>query len=112
MEKIDVRARRGNLNCARHAVTSFEQWPVERFPIEGDEHAALRYALGQRHQQRMLLAWLAHEKLLDFEAARVPPGDADQEGIGASASREARGLGIEEKPLRGVAYFLGRAEGE
>ena len=28
----------------------------------------------------MFLAVVAHEELLDFKAARVPPGDADQEG--------------------------------
>ena len=60
----------------------------------------------------MLLALLAHEKLLDFEAARVPPGDADEKGIRASASREAGGFRIEEKPLRGLAHFFGRSGSE
>src|SRR5690348_4424226 len=112
MKEVDMRARRGNINCPRHAETSFEQRPVKRFSIESDQYAALGYALGQRDQHGMLLALLAHKKLFDFEAARVPPRDANEERIGASASGQSRGFRIEEKPLRGVAHFLRRARSQ
>src|SRR5690242_19869106 len=60
----------------------------------------------------MLLALLAHKKLFDFEAARVPPGDAHEKRIGAGASGQSSGFRVEEKPLPGIAHFLGRARSE
>ena len=38
--------RGGGFDRARHAVTSFEQRPVERFAVEGDEDGALGHAFG------------------------------------------------------------------
>ena len=57
----------------------------------------------------MLLAIVAHEKLLDFETARVPPCDADEKRVGARAPGEACRFSIEEKPLTRVRDFRGCA---
>ena len=60
----------------------------------------------------MLFAVLAHEELFDFEAARVPPGDADQERICARAAGDAGRFRIEKKPLLRIADAIGRAGSE
>jgi len=41
---------------------------------------------------------IAHEELLDYEAAAFPPTHADQKGIGTRASRQAGSLSVEKKP--------------
>ena len=50
----------------------------------------------------MFFGEVAHEELLDLEAAGVPPSDADEEGVGAGAAREAGGFRVEEEPARGI----------
>ena len=54
----------------------------------------------------MLFVEVAHEKLLDLQAAGIPPGQADQECIGSCAAGKPGGFGVEEQPLR-----LGRRGG-
>ena len=46
-----------------------------------------------------LFAVIAHEELAHAEAFRGDAADADQEGAGARASGQSRGLGVEERPL-------------
>ena len=57
----------------------------------------------------MFLAVIAHEELLDFETARVPPGDANEKRVGAGASGEPGRFGVEEEPLSRVGNSLARA---
>ncbi len=108
MQKIEMRAQFGRADRARHAVARFEKRPIERFSVEGDEHAAFRNPFRERHKHRMLLAVLAHEKLLDFKSARVPPGNAHHERIRSRSAREARRFRIEEKPLLRVCDIIRR----
>ena len=56
----------------------------------------------------MLFGVIAHEKLLDLEASGVPPREADQERVRARAAGQARGFGVEKKPLIGI---FGQARG-
>jgi hypothetical protein len=109
MQKIQMRAGCGSTNCARHAVARFEQRPVKRFAVEGDEHASLGHSFGESHEDGVLLALLAHEKLLDFEPTGVPPGYAYQKRIRPSASRKARGFRVEKEPLPRVLGLVGGA---
>src|SRR6266851_4110741 len=50
----------------------------------------------------MLLAKIAHEKLLDLQRAGVPPRQPDQKCICARAARQARGFRIQKKPFRWI----------
>src|SRR5579863_6503305 len=102
MQEIEVRFRSGNFDFARHAEARVEQWPIERFAVESDEHAPLGHALGESVELRMFFAVLAHEELLHLEAAGVPPGDANEKSVGARAAGEAGGFRVEEKPLLGI----------
>ena len=93
-------------NGARHAIACFEQRPVKTFPVKCYEDRTLLKTLGQFQQHGMFFVKIAQEKLLNLQAAGIPPGDAHHERIGSRASREARGLRIEEEPLSRVdGYF-------
>ena len=102
MKKIQMRGGNARRNAARHSETSFQQRPIKTFPIECDEHAALGQPFIQRQQQRMFLAKIAHEKLLDLQAAGIPPREADEKRIRAGAADESGGFRIQKKPLRGI----------
>src|ERR1700693_2807335 len=60
----------------------------------------------------MFLTLLAHERLLDFKSALIPPRDDHQEGERAGSPCQSGGLGIEEKPLARVAGHLRRPRSE
>ncbi len=105
VQKIQVRARRRRANRARHPVARFEQRPVERFPVECHEHRPLRHAFPERHEQRMFLAVLAHEKLLHLEPARIPPRQAHKKRIRPAASCQSRRFRVQKKPLPRIARF-------
>src|SRR5216683_1262462 len=68
----------------------------------GVQHVPLRKAGGDFVQNRMLLAKIAHEKLLDLQRAGVPPRQPDQKCICARAARQARGFRIQKKPFRWI----------
>ena len=102
MQEIEVDARDWRSNRSRHAIASFEQRPVERFPVERDEYRTLAQALGQRREQRMLFTVLTHEQLLDLQASAFPPCQADQKRIRSRPACESCRLRIKKKPLLGV----------
>ena len=54
----------------------------------------------------MLFIEIAHEELLDLQASRVPPRDANHERIRAGAAREAGRFRVQEKPLFGIERGL------
>ncbi len=60
-------------------------------------------------QDRMLVAEIAHEKLLDLQRTGVPPRHANQKCICTRATRQAGGFGIEKKPFRWVRHRGPRA---
>src|SRR4029077_15287687 len=60
----------------------------------------------------MFFAVLAHEELLQLEAAGVPPGDANEKSVGARAAGEAGGFCVEEKPLLGIGGAFRRIRSE
>ena len=106
MQKIEMGAQLRRANRARHAIARLEQRPVEGFAVEGDEHGPLGDALGQGGEQRMFVAVVTHEQLLDFEAAGIPPGNADEKRIRARPPGYSGGLRVEEKPLARIGDFL------
>ena len=99
-----MRPRHRRRDLSRHAKPCFEQRPVERFAIERDQYPPFGHAFRQGHEQRVFLAVLAHEKLFDFQASRVPPGDAYQKGIRSGAAHQPGCFGIQKKPLPRIAY--------
>src|SRR5579863_9252486 len=102
VQEIEVSAQFGRADRTRHAVARFEQRPIERFSVEGDQYAAFRDPFREGHKHGMLFAVLAHKKLFDFETACVPPRDAHHERVCAGSTREAGGFRVEEKPLSWV----------
>ena len=56
----------------------------------------------------MLFAMVAHEKLLHFQAARVPPRDSHQKWVRSRAAHKAGGLRVEKQPLPRVGHFVRR----
>ena len=99
MQKIEMRGEARYGDAARHRESAFEQRPVEGFSVEGDEHGAGREAFRQFVQHGMLIAKIAHEKLLYLQAACVPPRDANQKCIGARPACQAGSFRIQKKPL-------------
>ena len=116
MQQIQMHLGRKGRHAARHAVARFEQWPVEAFTIERHQHGPLLHALGEFEQQRMLFIEIAHEELLDLQAARIPPRDADQKRIRAGASGKAGRFRVQKQPLfgveRGPEFFAHRRAAE
>ena len=83
----------------RHQVATFEQRPVECFPVKRHQHRTFRNSCGKLQQHRVLLRKIAHHELLELQASRVPPRDSDQECIRASSAGESRGLRVQKKPF-------------
>ena len=91
-------SRCGRRNGSRHPITCFEQWPVERFAVERDQHRAFCQPLCKCREQRRLFTVLTHEQLLDLKAPAFPPSKADQKRIGSRPSGESCCLRVEKKP--------------
>jgi len=102
MEKVKMRSEPRSGDGTSHGEAAFEERPIERFSVEGDENGTLGDAGGQFVQQRVFVGEIAHEKLFDLKTAGVPPAETHQESIGAGAAGEAGGFGIEEEPLRRI----------
>ncbi len=102
MQQIQVRRKPRHGDRSRHREAVFEQWPIERLAVEGDQYGPLRNARGDFVQNRMLLAEIAHEKLLDLQRTRVPPRQSNQKRVGTRAARQASGFRIEKKPFRWI----------
>lgn len=102
MQEVEMRGEPGGTNGARHGEAALEERPVKSLPVERHQHRALGQPGGEFVQERMLLAKIAHEELLDLKTASIPPGDSYKEGVSTGAAGEAGGFGIEKEPLRGV----------
>src|SRR6266849_9928990 len=99
MEEIEVCHKMWSCDGSCHRKTAFEQGPIERLAVEGEEHGAIGEPRSQLVQKRMFFGEVAHEELLDFEAACLPPSDPDEKCVRAGASGETGRLGVEKKPL-------------
>src|ERR1700674_574512 len=106
MKKIEMCLWRGGRNLPAHTIAGFEQRPVERLAIECHQHSALGEPLGQRGQQRALLAEVTHEQLFDFESATLPTREADEKCVGAAPSRQSRGFRVKKYPPLGIRNIL------
>ncbi len=104
MQQIQMRERSTRRDRARHSVARFQQRPIKTFPIESDEHRTLFHAARQFEQEGVLLIEVPHEELLDLQAARIPPGQTHQKCVGARATRQARGFGIQKEPLLRISH--------
>src|SRR3982074_257961 len=93
----------GSCDRSRHREAIFQQRPIERFPIKGDKNRAVGEAHGKLVEDRVLFMEVAHEELLDLQAAGIPPRKTDQECVGSSAARKTRSFGVEEQPFRWVS---------
>src|SRR6516225_2306165 len=102
MEQVEMRSDGGHADGSRHGETIFEQRPVKAFSIEGDEDMALGKAGGEFREQGVLFGEVAEKHLFYLEAAGVPPGKADEEGVSAGAAGKACGFGVEEQPFLGI----------
>jgi len=105
-----AKVRRGN--GARHCETIFEKGPIEGFAIEGDEYGAVGEARSEFVKERVLFGEIAHEELFDLQASAIPPGNTDEEWIGASAAGQARGFRVEKEPLAGIFQSQASVERE
>lgn len=121
MEQIQMGGQLRDAHRASHSEAIFEKRPIKGFAVEGDKDRALRDARGEFLEQGVFFVKVAKEELLDLQAASVPPGEANEEGIGARAAGEARGFGVQEEPFVGIAqqgvgaatdFFAARAREE
>jgi hypothetical protein len=106
MKKIEMCQWIGWRNLPAHTIAGFEQWPVERFAIERNQHPALGEPLRQREQQRPLFVVVAHEQLFNFQSATLPPCEADKKRIGPAPARKSGGFRVEKDPLLGIRNLL------
>jgi len=104
MQQIEMCGEPRDAHRARHGETVFEQRPIEGFAVEGDQDGALGNACGEFFKERVFLVYIAEKELFDVQATGVPPGEADEEGVGAGAAGEAGGFGVEEKPLFRITH--------
>src|SRR5260370_12784615 len=107
MKQIEMRRELRNFDGARHGEAALEQWPVTGLAVKGDQDGTLRDASCQFVQQRIFLAKIAKEQLLDLKAAGIPPGQPYEERVGARAAGEASGFRVEEQPT--FRIFQGRS---
>jgi len=112
MQQVEMGGELRDPHGAGHGEATFEQRPIEGFAIEGDENWTLGDARREFMKKGIFFVEVAEEKLFDLQAAGVPPGEADEEGVGAGAAGEASGFGVEEKPFFGVAHGRVGAAGE
>ena len=71
---------------ARHREAALQEWPIERFSIEGDEDRAFGETPAELMKKGMFFGEIAHEELLDLQAAGIPPGQAHEKRVGSRAS--------------------------
>ena len=102
MQQIEMRGELRNVNDAGHGEAIFQERPIESFAVESDEDGTFGDAGGKLLEKRIFLVEVAKEELFDLEAAGVPPGEADEECIGAGAAGEAGSLCVEEEPFVGI----------
>ena len=88
-----------NTNGAGHGETIFEQRPIEGFAVEGDQHGAVGQTRREFFQKRIFFVEIAEKQLFDLQAARIPPGEPDEKGVGAGTAGESGGFGVEEEPF-------------
>ena len=112
VEEVEVGAGGGRGERASHAIAGLDQRPVERFAVKGDQDGALSHAFLKGEEDGVLVGVIAHEELLDLQAAGIPPSEADEKRIRAGAAREAGGFGVEEEPGGGVGGVFGGVGGE
>jgi hypothetical protein len=101
-QQIQMLQRTERRPLPRHAEARFEQRLIEGAAVVSDQHFELLQMLGERAQLAGLFAEVAHEKLAHAKTLRRDAAHADQKRVGARASRQAGGFGIQEAP------FLGR----
>ena len=75
MQQIEMRCQLWRLDRPRHREAILEQRPVERFAVKRHKHRTLREPRRQFMQNRMFFVKIAHEKLFDLQATRIPPGE-------------------------------------
>ncbi len=91
-----MRGEGRSIEDTSHAEACVEQGPIEGFAIEGEEDGTGGDAAREEMEHGVFFAEIAHEILLDLEAACLPPGDADEEGIGAGTAGQAGGFCVKE----------------
>jgi hypothetical protein len=62
---------------SRHRESALEQRPIKCLSVECNEYGTFRDAFCQFAEHGMFISEIAHEKLLDLKAARVPPANSD-----------------------------------
>src|SRR5690606_10056069 len=102
VDEVEVRPF-GQGRHAAHDGARAEERDVEGLTVEGDEHRGLLDALRKPRDDGGLLAHAAEEELLRDEVPVFEEGEADEEGHGARAAGEARGLGVEVERAAGIA---------
>src|ERR687887_83577 len=81
----------------RHDEAGLEERQVEAGTVEGDDAAgACQYRLQAREQRRFLVE-VTHEVLSHDEALVLEPPGADEKGVRARSTGQARGLRIQEE---------------
>src|ERR1700730_12148955 len=99
----------GSCDRSRHRKAIFQQRQIERCPVKGDKNGALGEVHGKLVEDRVLFMEIAHEELLDLQAAGIPPRETDQECVGSRTAGKPRSFGVEEQPFRWVSEGALRA---
>ncbi len=109
VEEVQVRHLPEGEAAAVQAEAGVEERDVEGLPVVGDDAREAGEVFFEGLQQRPLLVIVAHEVLPHLEAVALEPARADQEGGGAGAAGETRGLGVQEDRFPQVEAGRGRA---
>src|SRR5438477_382319 len=106
MKEIEMRPQSRRRNLPAHAIAGFEQWPIERLSIEGNNNRALSDPLSQGEQHRAFLAVFAQEELLNLKAAVFPPRNTNEECVRAAPAGKAGRFRVQKEPLLWIGDFV------
>src|SRR5215472_6562871 len=96
MQKIEMSFNQWHLYFPRHAVARLQQRPIEGLTIETHQYRPFGHSFCKRHQNRMLLAVLAHKKLFDLKPTRVPPCNANEKWIRSRTAAKTGGFRVQK----------------
>ncbi len=99
MQQIQMSLGHLRRNRPSHPVTRIQKRQIKRFPIESNQHRPLRNPFLQSQKYRMLLAMIAHKKLLHLQPAAIPPCQTHKKRISPRPPRKPGSLGIQKKPI-------------
>src|SRR5262249_55648544 len=89
MQQIEMSRQLRRRNSPRHCESAFQQRPIKRFSVECHQYGPFGKSLREFAKDGVFIRKVAHEELLDLQAARIPPCDAGQERVSSRSSSKA-----------------------